>query len=67
MVCTRATTQYRHEPSLAGPRADLMNKEFDNAFLDKLIAKHGNAAAIPHFDYPFQIFGEIVEFSIRLG
>jgi hypothetical protein len=36
---------------LQGPRAGLINKDFDNAFLDKLIADPAAAAAIPHIDY----------------
>jgi hypothetical protein len=36
---------------LQGPRAGLINREFDNAFLDKLIADPAAAAAIPHIDY----------------
>src|SRR5512134_48023 len=33
---------------LQGPRAGLINKDFDNKFLDKLIADPAAAAAIPH-------------------
>ncbi len=36
---------------LQGPRAGLINKEFDNAFLDKLINDPEAAASIPHIDY----------------
>ena len=36
---------------LQGPRAGLINKDFDNAFLDKLIADPAAAAAIAHIDY----------------
>ena len=36
---------------LQGPRAGLINKDFDNAFLDKLINDPEAAARIPHIDY----------------
>ena len=36
---------------LQGPRAGLINKEFDNAFLDKLIDDPQAAADIPHINY----------------
>ena len=36
---------------LQGPRAGLINKEFDNRFLDLLISDPAAAAAIPHIDF----------------
>ena len=36
---------------LQGPRAGLINKEFDNAFLDQLIADPAALAEKPHIDY----------------
>jgi protocatechuate 4,5-dioxygenase beta chain len=36
---------------LQGPRAGLINREFDNAFLDRLIADPADLAEMPHIDY----------------
>jgi len=36
---------------LQGPRAGLINKEFDNMFLDRLIADPAGLAQLPHIDY----------------
>ena len=36
---------------LQGPRAGLINKAFDNAFLDRLIADPAGLAQMPHIDY----------------
>jgi protocatechuate 4,5-dioxygenase, beta chain len=36
---------------LQGPRAGLINREFDNAFLDRLIADPEGLARLPHVDY----------------
>ena len=36
---------------LQGPRAGLINKEFDNAFLDRMIADPEGQASVPHIDY----------------
>ena len=36
---------------LQGPRAGLINKEFDNDFLDRLIADPEDLASMPHIDY----------------
>jgi protocatechuate 4,5-dioxygenase beta chain len=36
---------------LQGQRAGLINKEFDNAFLDRLIANPEGLAGMPHIDY----------------
>ncbi|MDB5844088.1 MAG: protocatechuate 4,5-dioxygenase subunit beta [Polaromonas sp.] len=46
---------------LQGPRAGLINREFDNAFLDKLIADPASAAAIPHIDYVREAGSEGIE------
>ncbi|MDC8831884.1 class III extradiol dioxygenase subunit beta [Alteromonas gilva] len=36
---------------LQGPRAGLINEEFDNDFLDSLVDDPENLAKMPHFDY----------------
>ncbi|NVK57449.1 MAG: protocatechuate 3,4-dioxygenase [Alteromonadaceae bacterium] len=36
---------------LQGPRAGLINEEFDNDFLDRLVDDADNLAEMPHFDY----------------
>jgi len=36
---------------LQGPRAGLINKEFDNAFLDRLISDPEGLSRMPHIDY----------------
>jgi len=36
---------------LQGPRAGLINKEFDNDYLDRLVTDPEGLAAIPHLDY----------------
>jgi len=51
---------------LQGPRAGLINKEFDNAFLDKLIADPTAAAAIPHIDYVREAGSEGIELVMWL-
>jgi len=51
---------------LQGPRAGLINKEFDNAFLDKLIANPAAAAAIPHIDYVREAGSEGIELVMWL-
>ena len=51
---------------LQGPRAGLINKEFDNAFLDKLIADPVAAAAIPHIDYVREAGSEGIELVMWL-
>ena len=51
---------------LQGPRAGLINREFDNAFLDKLIADPAAAAAIPHIDYVREAGSEGIELVIWL-
>jgi protocatechuate 4,5-dioxygenase beta chain len=51
---------------LQGPRAGLINKAFDNAFLDKLIADPAAAAAIPHIDYVREAGSEGIELVMWL-
>jgi len=51
---------------LQGPRAGLINKEFDNTFLDKLIADPAAAAAIPHIDYVREAGSEGIELVMWL-
>ncbi len=51
---------------LQGPRAGLINREFDNAFLDKLIADPSAAAAIPHIDYVREAGSEGIELVMWL-
>ena len=51
---------------LQGPRAGLINKDFDNAFLDKLIADPAAAAAIPHIDYVREAGSEGIELVMWL-
>ena len=51
---------------LQGPRAGLINPEFDNAFLDKLIADPKAAAAIPHIDYVREAGSEGIELVMWL-
>ena len=51
---------------LQGPRAGLINREFDNAFLDKLIADPAAVAAIPHIDYVREAGSEGIELVMWL-
>ncbi len=51
---------------LQGPRAGLINKQFDNDFLDKLIADPAAAAAIPHIDYVREAGSEGIELVMWL-
>ncbi len=51
---------------LQGPRAGLINKTFDNAFLDQLIADPAAAAAIPHIDYVREAGSEGIELVMWL-
>ena len=51
---------------LQGPRAGLINQEFDNAFLDQLIADPGSAAAIPHINYVREAGSEGIELVMWL-
>ena len=51
---------------LQGPRAGLINREFDNAFLDKLIGDPAAVAAIPHIDYVREAGSEGIELVMWL-
>ncbi|KRB29229.1 class III extradiol dioxygenase subunit beta [Acidovorax sp. Root70] len=51
---------------LQGPRAGLINQEFDNAFLDKLINDPEAAASIPHIDYVREAGSEGIELVMWL-
>ncbi|MBA5635741.1 protocatechuate 3,4-dioxygenase [Duganella sp. LX20W] len=51
---------------LQGPRAGLINREWDNAFLDKLMADPAAAAAIPHVDYVREAGSEGIELVMWL-
>lgn len=51
---------------LQGPRAGLINKEFDNAFLDQLIADPGGLAGKPHIDYVREAGSEGIELVMWL-
>ncbi len=51
---------------LQGPRAGLINQEFDNAFLDQLIADPAGLAAKPHIDYVREAGSEGIELVMWL-
>jgi hypothetical protein len=51
---------------LQGPRAGLINTDFDNAFLDTLITDPTAAAAIPHIDYVREAGSEGIELVMWL-
>ena len=51
---------------LQGPRAGLINRAFDNAWLDKLIADPASAAATPHIDYVREAGSEGIELVMWL-
>ena len=51
---------------LQGPRAGLINREWDNAFLDKLIDDPEAAASIPHIDYVREAGSEGIELVMWL-
>ncbi len=51
---------------LQGPRAGLINAEFDNAFLDRLIADPAAQAAVPHIDYVREAGSEGIEMVMWL-
>ncbi len=51
---------------LQGPRAGLINKEFDNGFLDRLIADPAAQAAQPHIDYVREAGSEGIELVMWL-
>jgi len=51
---------------LQGPRAGLINKEFDNRFLDNLATKADELARIPHIDYVREAGSEGIELVMWL-
>ena len=51
---------------LQGPRAGLINKAFDNAFLDRLIADPEGQAGVPHIDYVREAGSEGIELVMWL-
>ncbi|MES2017720.1 MAG: class III extradiol dioxygenase subunit beta [Pseudomonadota bacterium] len=51
---------------LQGPRAGLINREWDNNFLDMLLADPAAAAAIPHIDYVREAGSEGIELVMWL-
>ena len=51
---------------LQGPRAGLINKAFDNAFLDRLIADPEGQASVPHIDYVREAGSEGIELVMWL-
>jgi protocatechuate 4,5-dioxygenase beta chain len=51
---------------LQGPRAGLINREFDNAFLDRLIADPEDLAGMPHVDYLREAGSEGIELVMWL-
>ena len=53
-------------PQLQGPRAGLINKEFDNAFLDRLINDPEALANMPHIDYVREAGSEGIELVMWL-
>lgn len=51
---------------LQGPRAGLINKDFDNAFLDRLAGDAEGLSRIPHLDYVRQAGSEGIELVMWL-
>jgi len=51
---------------LQGPRAGLINREFDQAFLDRLIADPEGLAQVPHIDYVREAGSEGIELVMWL-
>jgi protocatechuate 4,5-dioxygenase beta chain len=51
---------------LQGPRAGLINKEFDQAFLDRLIADPEGLSNMPHIDYVREAGSEGIELVMWL-
>ncbi len=51
---------------LQGPRAGLINREWDNAFLDRLIADPKGQADVPHIDYVREAGSEGIELVMWL-
>ena len=51
---------------LQGPRAGLINKDFDAAFIDRMIADPEGQAAVPHIDYVREAGSEGIELVMWL-
>jgi protocatechuate 4,5-dioxygenase beta chain len=51
---------------LQGPRAGLINKEFDNAFLDRLVSDPEGLSSMPHIDYVREAGSEGIELVMWL-
>lgn len=51
---------------LQGPRAGLINREWDNAFLDRLIADPAGLARVPHLEYVEEAGSEGIELVMWL-
>jgi len=51
---------------LQGPRAGLINKEFDNAFLDRIVNSPEELSRVPHLDYVRQAGSEGIELGMWL-
>jgi gallate dioxygenase len=51
---------------LQGPRAGLINREWDNAFLDRLIADPAGLASVPHLEYVEEAGSEGIELVMWL-
>lgn len=51
---------------LQGPRAGLINREFDQAFLERLIAEPRPLAELPHVDYVREAGSEAIELVMWL-
>jgi hypothetical protein len=56
----------RDVASVAGPRAGLINEEFDTRFLDKLTADPESLARIPHLEYVREAGSEGIELVMWL-
>jgi protocatechuate 4,5-dioxygenase beta chain len=51
---------------LQGPRAGLINREWDNAFLDRLIDDPDSLSRLPHIDYVREAGSEGIELVMWL-
>ena len=51
---------------LQGPRAGLINREFDQSFLDRLVAEPQELAGMPHIDYVREAGSEGIELVMWL-
>jgi hypothetical protein len=51
---------------LQGPRAGLINREWDNAFIDRLVADPAGLAEVPHVEYVREAGSEGIELVMWL-